>query len=75
MGCSYKNTHILAATHHRILNLLQNLSLDKSLLLAGRIWKLSYTIFKNINENIRNKRKMIEKYTYKITQYITCYLF
>ena len=36
-----QNTNISAATRHRILNLVSNLSKDIALLLAGQICKLS----------------------------------
>ena len=41
MGMFLENTHISAATRHRILKLVSNLSEDISLLLAGQICKLS----------------------------------
>ena len=39
MGCTYKNIHISAATHPRILNLIPNLSLDMARLFVSRICK------------------------------------
>ena len=41
-GVSTKNTHILAATWHGILNFVSNLFKDLALLLAGRICKFSH---------------------------------
>ena len=41
MGVFLQNAHISAATRHRILNLVSNLSEDIAHLLAGQICKLS----------------------------------
>ena len=66
--CTYKNTHISAATHPRMLNLVPNQSLDQLYLLVGYA-NYFISIFMNTNENNRNKRKMVEKLGmyYKIT--------
>ena len=40
-GCFFKNTHITAATHPRILNLVPNLFLDITIVICGSICKLS----------------------------------
>ena len=59
-GDFYKNTHISAATRHRTLNLVSNLSKDMALLLAGRICIISIRIFVNFNENIRKELKILK---------------
>ena len=41
LGCPYKNMHISAATHHRILNLVPNQFLDIAILFGGWKCKLS----------------------------------
>ena len=40
-GCFYKNTHISAASHPRIINVVSNVFKDIAVVLAGWICKLS----------------------------------
>ena len=54
MGCFYKNTHISAAAHPRILNLVSNLFKDIAVVHVGYANYL-IRIFMNVNENIRKE--------------------
>ena len=60
-GCTYKNAHITAATHHRKLNFVPNKLLDIELSSDGQNANYIISLFMNINENIRNERKIVEK--------------
>ena len=59
--CAYK-THIAAATHSRVLNVVPNYSLDLSVLFCSRYANYLISIFMNINENFRNEGKNLRKY-------------
>ena len=77
-GVYVQKSHLSAATHHRVLNLVPNLPLDIPVLFRDEYANDLISIFMNINENFRDERKNLRKIkgcTYKITNGlpVTCY--
>ena len=58
LGCTYKLTHISAATHPRLLNIVSIKRLDITIVPNGRKCKLSYF---NIHECLMKTLEMREK--------------
>ena len=58
LGCTYKLTHISAATHPRLLNIVSNKRLDITIIPNGRKCKLSYF---NIHECLMKTLEMREE--------------